>query len=132
MASRLLQLIHLDPAQVVTESKQLAHRLRWKTKDVDASGYARFVTRVSIWSWGEEVTVDADPSGVVGTKVRVESRPRFQLSDWGRSKRNVRRLAEALTRADVERATSAGSPSWSTFGGNADATAGKGDAGAGI
>jgi hypothetical protein len=50
-------------------------------------------TRASIWSWGEQLTVDADESG----EVRVTSICRFQLIDWGKNAQNCSKFFQCLS-----------------------------------
>ncbi len=48
--------------------------------------------RASIWSRGEQLTVDADESG----EVRVTSVCQFQLIDWGKNAQNCRKFLQSL------------------------------------
>lgn len=69
--------------------------LGWETIE---SGFDRVRARSpsSFWSWGEEVTVFAQPDVRGGANVIVESRPVAQMFDWGRSSENAERVERAL------------------------------------
>lgn len=49
---------------------------------------------MSLWSWGEQITVTIEPDGYV----EIESKCAFplQLIDWGRNRRNCTRFLDAL------------------------------------
>jgi hypothetical protein len=52
----------------------------------------------TISSWGERFTVTAEPAGAESTKVTVTSTSKLSttLIDWGKNKRNVRKILDHL------------------------------------
>jgi len=59
-------------------------------------GYIYASSPPSIFSWGEEITVEVNRISTTTTEVRVESRPKAQLFDWGKSRENERMIMESL------------------------------------
>ena len=64
-----------------------------------AAGTVKASTHMSLRSWGENVEVRVSDAGADSTKVTVRSRLKFGLAGWGRHKKNVKRVFEALDRA---------------------------------
>lgn len=58
------------------------------------------VVGLTFWSWGERITVTAEPLGKDRTLLRLQSWCRLgtTLQDWGKNAGNVARLAEAVQR----------------------------------
>jgi hypothetical protein len=56
-------------------------------------------TGMSMFSWGEILTVSVDGTGPQGTSVTVRSQSALplQLIDYGRNRRNVEKLASQLS-----------------------------------
>ena len=51
---------------------------------------------ISMVTWGERITVTSATNPGGGTQVIVESRLSFGLVDWGRNRRNVDEILDAL------------------------------------
>lgn len=70
-------------------------KLGWTGHEMDET-YIKAQTRINTASWGEEITVTVN-----GTQADIVSKcTSWQLTDWGRNKKNVDRLLAAI---DVER-----------------------------
>lgn len=89
-----------------------ARSWRWKVRRVDA-GRPKItaVTRMSLQSWGERVTVTARPMGA-GCEVEVSSRPLVPLTlvDYGRNFINMQHMIAFLTERATEKSQSRETP----------------------
>ena len=62
----------------------------------EKKGYIYASSPPSIFSWGEEITIEVKRKDAKSTEVRVSSMPKAQLFDWGKSRENERRIMESL------------------------------------
>ena len=62
----------------------------------EKDGYIYASSPPSIFSWGEDITVEIRKISPDETSVKVESMPKAQLFDWGKSRENERRIMEIL------------------------------------
>ena len=72
-----------------------------KVKSEDrATGLVEARISLSIWSWRENMELTVEPEGA-GSKVTVKSRSakRTTLIDWGKNRRNVKRIIEYISRS---------------------------------
>ena len=61
-----------------------------------ASGRIAASKGVSLRSWGENVSVVVEDDGPDRSRVKVESRLKAQLMDWGANKQNVESVLNAI------------------------------------
>ena len=82
-----------DPHEAV---RRAIAALGWTVRD-DAPDLITATASVNLSSWGETVSVEFPPGG--GLTITSRCSLPTQCFDWGKNKRNVRRLIEALHRA---------------------------------
>jgi hypothetical protein len=70
----------------------------FKVNTVDpARGMVFAVRSTSLWSWGENVTIQVGQAGPTQpSEARIDSALVFGLVDWGRNRKNVDKIVEAL------------------------------------
>ena len=61
----------------------------------ETSGTVTGSRSVGLASWGERIVANVS-SGDSGTSVRVESKLKFGLVDWGRNKKNVEGILDTV------------------------------------
>ncbi len=64
--------------------------------DNEHTGIVRASTSFTIFSWGEDVTIEVKKINGNTTNVTVESSPKAQLFDWGKSPENENRIIKYL------------------------------------
>lgn len=52
---------------------------------------------VSLFSWGENVTININPIDEKQTEVTLTSGSKFALIDWGKNKKNITNLVELFS-----------------------------------
>jgi len=82
----------LNPKQIDVAVEDALAKLGWRFSFRD--GVFQAFRGVSIFSWGERITIDVSTPGVVA----LRSRCRFSLQcvDWGRNQRNIRRFLSTI------------------------------------
>ncbi len=58
----------------------------------------RFDAKVgmSIWTWGEDFTVNLEKLGEASTRIQVRGRVRHQRYDWGKTRQDIDRFISLL------------------------------------
>ena len=88
----------IDEVYVATRSA--LESLKWKVKSEDQATYSiQANVPMSLWTWGDKLTVvhTLDESG--GVRVNVQSKTGLQIVDYGKNKRNIVALYEAIDAA---------------------------------
>ena len=89
-----------QPKQIVFDAAQRAIPTvgKMRVRNVDpANGRIDVTKGVSLKSWGESITVDVQEAGPNESTVRVGSRVRAQLVDWGVNKQKVDTVLNAIS-----------------------------------
>lgn len=69
--------------------------LKWVVHLNDpSSGRLIGASKTSLWSWGENITIEVDEDGT--THIKSECKLPTQIIDWGNNKKNVNKLLAAL------------------------------------
>ncbi|HWC32889.1 MAG TPA: hypothetical protein VG709_07155 [Actinomycetota bacterium] len=70
---------------------------RMRVKQADAASGRLVVTKgMTLKSWGEDVSIVVEDDGPDGSRVRVASRVKAQLMDWGTNRQNVESVLDAI------------------------------------
>ena len=64
-----------------------------------ATGTIHAKSSMSVWSWGEVIWVRLGSSGHDGTQIEVTSSLKLGLYDWGKNKKNVAKVHDAIAAA---------------------------------
>ena len=95
--NRMVRSIRLDSdiEGVIAACRRALDDLGWR---LDRIGERKVVasTRASLRSWGETITVTLEEIDRYRTRVEVESGPRAQFFDWGKSVDNEERLIRSI------------------------------------
>ena len=71
-----------------------------KVKDADrASGQVVIKTSMSLASWGETVNLQVAEVGPNLSSVKIASKTKAQLVDWGKNKKNIEQILAATSAA---------------------------------
>ena len=104
-SSRHFKLDEQTLADAVSETLRV---LRWPYQNPSSNKFVAQIS-VSLWSWGERLSVDIAHDGTV--TARSECAFPIQCIDWGTNSRNVRSFFDALSRIASARAAAPSSSS---------------------
>lgn len=88
----------IDEVYVATRSA--LESLEWKVKSEDQATYTiQANVPMSMWTWGDKLTVVHTLEESGGVRVNVQSKTGLQIVDYGKNKRNIRALYAAIDAA---------------------------------
>lgn len=89
--------VDTDEVEHVVRSVLESHGVKNLTSTVADDGTVRMTaeTPATLLSWGETIVVE-----LTNEEIRVESHSE-QLVDWGRTKRNVERIVDAISQSSI-------------------------------
>lgn len=97
MANQQFQFAHADTGSLVSAAQKAMSDLGFKKVVADTtSGLITARSRISGWSWGQDLTLVISPSGA-GSSLSVTA-VAGQAYDWGEGKRLIARVYEATER----------------------------------
>lgn len=86
----------LNKSQLLDKVKMVIEKCNFEIKSFDKDlGLIQAKTKISLWSWSENIEVRIQDDGHV--KVKSECSLPSQFIDWGKNKRNVKQIFESLT-----------------------------------
>ena len=84
----------VHPRKVAQELREVFVSLGWTVVPAD-SGFIMAHRPMNVWSWSDRIVARVFPQGNTSLVV-LNSRPRFQLFNWGQDDRNVQLVIDRL------------------------------------